>query len=176
MLLGSRVVNLTGGVVWRERVHSVQSGRNLIALTFTSKDDVTLVVDATVGVDDLRVRSVNGRNLDLILAQSSLSQSLSLLERNLLDDGRLVQTSARSRSASVLNKKDFFGRRIPNNSLVEDGITFRRGDESQSRILADDIKKLIVVDVEGLVDERLLCYTGPCEDLVKISMVEGRWR
>jgi hypothetical protein len=47
MLLGSRVVNLTGGVVWRKGVHSVQSGRNLIALPFTSKDNVTLVVNAT---------------------------------------------------------------------------------------------------------------------------------
>ena len=163
--LRGRIVSLTGGVVWRERVHSVKSRGNLIALTFTGEDDLAFVVDTTVGVDDLRVRRVDGRNLDLILTQSSLSQSFSLLERNLLDDGRFVKTSARSRSSSVLNEEDLFGGRIPDNSLVKDGIAFRRGDKSQSRILADDIEELIIVDVEGLLFERLLCHTGPCEDL-----------
>lgn len=132
---------LTSGVVRRLRVHEVQSRGHIVTLTFAGEDDVTLVVGATVGVDDLgvgRVDDGHGRSL-----QRSIADLLCIRKRDLLDDGRLVQTSARSRSTSVLDKEDLITSRVPVkvinmepcmsyrfvdlpcDSLVEDGINLR---------------------------------------------------
>ena len=53
----------------------------------------------------------------------------------------------------------------PCDSLVEDGVRLRGGNLSQGRIGSDDVVKLLVVDVEGLSQQRLFCDTGPDKQL-----------
>ena len=157
---------LTAGVVRRLRVHHVQSGRDIVALTFSCEDDVTLVVSATVRVDDLRIGCVDYCHWCSL--KGSVTDLLCISKRNLLDDGRLVQTSARGRSTSILDKEDLIAGRVPKsrlariicqtcsmlnlpcNSLVEDWVRFRGRDLSQGRVGSNNIIELLVVDVKRL--------------------------
>lgn len=102
---------LTSGVVGCLRIHNVQRRRHIVTLTFTSKDDVALVISATVGVDDLGVGGVDDSHRDSL--QGAVSDLLSIGERDLLDDRRLVQTCARGRRTSILYKEDLITGRMP---------------------------------------------------------------
>jgi hypothetical protein len=104
-------VIFTGSVVRRLRVHNVQRRGDIITLTFTSKDNVTLVVGATVRVDDLSVGSVDNGHWSGL--EGSVADLLSIGQSDLLDDRGLVQTSARSRSTGVLNEEDLITGGVP---------------------------------------------------------------
>ena len=90
---------------------------------------------------------------------------LSLGQRNLLDDSRLFQSRTGIRGAGALHKEDFVGRRVPDNSLVEQRIFVRLGEERQCRVGPNDLVELVIIDMEGLGLEGFLCDTGPYEQL-----------
>lgn len=48
---------------------------------------------------------------------------------------------------------------------MEDGVSLRRSDQSQGRVLSNDVVKLLVVHVERLRSERLLGYPRPKKHL-----------
>lgn len=106
---------LTSGVVRRLRVHNVQSRRDVVTLTFTSEDNVTLVVGATIWVNDLRIGCVDNGHRNS--PQSSITDLLCIDKRDFLDDGRLVQTSTCSKSTSVLDKEDLITGGVPKHWL-----------------------------------------------------------
>lgn len=102
---------LTCGVIRRLRVHNVESRWDIVTLALTSKDDVALVVSATVRVDDLRIGSVDNRHRGGL--ESPISDLLSIGQRDLLDDRRLVQSSSCGRSTSILDKEDLIAGGMP---------------------------------------------------------------
>lgn len=110
---------LTGGIVWCLRVHDVHSCWNVVTLALTSEDDLALPVGATVGIDDLRIGRVDSGNRYYL--QSSVADLLCIGEGDLLNDGRLVKTSVRSKSTSILDEEDLITSRVPG-ILVSAGV------------------------------------------------------
>lgn len=52
---------------------------------------------------------------------------------------------------------------VPRHGLMEEGVRFRLGEQSQRRITAYDIVEVRVIDMEGLLRERLMRNVGPEE-------------
>lgn len=122
IVLHSRITfeMLTGRVVWWQRVHNIQRGWHVVTLALTSEDNVALPVSATIGVDDLWVGGVDHSHGDCL--EGSIPHFLGIRKFDLLDNGRLVQSCARSRSTSILNEENFLSCRVPSDSLMEDGV------------------------------------------------------
>lgn len=51
---------------------------------------------------------------------------------------------------------------------MEDWVGVRCCDEGQRGVLSDDVVKLFIVDMERLLNKRLLSYTRPSENLLTI--------
>jgi hypothetical protein len=108
-------------------------------LAFTSKDDVSFVVGATIRVGYLRVGGVDDSYRNSL--ESTVSNLRCVYKRDVLDDGRLVQASTRGRGTGVLDKEDLvtggmpmvparlhlvgdnkLSLNLPSDCLVEDGV------------------------------------------------------
>lgn len=70
------------------------------------------LVGHTVGVDDLWL-GIHDGNLDFARLVRTIPQGFSLCERNLLNHGRFVKTSASVRITGILNKENLIGGGVP---------------------------------------------------------------
>lgn len=103
---------LTSSVVPGLGVHQIQGRGDVGTLTLAAIHKLTTVVGGSVGVDDLRV-GVNLGNLDLSHGIGQVGHEVCLGQGNLLDDGRLVKSSAGGFRSCILNKEYLICRRVP---------------------------------------------------------------
>jgi hypothetical protein len=147
-------------------------------LAFTSKDDVSFVVGATIRVGYLRVGGVDDSYRNSL--ESTVSNLLCVYKR------RLVQASTRGRGTGVLDKEDLvtggipmvparlhlvgdnkLSLNLPSDCLVEDGVGCGGRNLGQGRVRANNIVELLVIDVERLGEKGLFCNAWPDEQLFK---------
>lgn len=99
-------------VVGLAGVHDDGVGGVFRAGTLGHVNDLTLVVGGSVGVDDLRV-GWDGLHRDLSSRVGLVFDCVCLRQRDLLDDGRLVEPCASGLSTGVLNEEDLICRLEP---------------------------------------------------------------
>lgn len=108
--------------------------------------------ERTVGVGD-RGAVLGQLDLDLADGIALVLDSVGLLERDLVEDGRLVGAGAGVGRTRVLGEPHLVLGLVPHDGLVEDGVLGRLADQGEGGVGADDGEELVIVHVEGLLEE-----------------------
>lgn len=136
---------LTSGIVRCRRLDNVDSRRDTISLSFAHECQLAHEVRGTykgesgelywtwkrgrtIWVDDRRL-SVHDRHIDQPTGIHLVGHSVRLREGDLLDDGRLGESSSRSFGSCVLDEKHLIRWWVPYHGFVEYWVAFGLSDK-----------------------------------------------
>lgn len=122
----------------------------------------------TVRVDDRRI-GIHCHNFNDArrVEPARLCGSSSLGERDLLGDGRLLQTSTGGFGPGILDKEHLIRGRVPYHSFVEERVAGCLSDERELGVGADNGVELLVVYVERLGRQAIQRGPWGSDDLEK---------